>query len=167
MKMQRNIEAQTQESEKLPKLLESIKQEENSLKVPDRYFEMLNLRITDKLNANAKRSVVNVSTFRKPVFWAPVFATALVAMLLIFTIPSKKTSTIPVADEWAELNMAYDPSYAEEVMLAESYSIDREIEKSDVNLITASINSEKSPSDDEIAEYLKEQEIDIDLITDK
>jgi hypothetical protein len=72
-----------------------------------------------------------------------------------------------VVDEWTQINMAYDASYAEEAILAESNTIDKALENKDVSYIaSASYNGENEPTIDEITEYLKEQEIDTDILNE-
>jgi hypothetical protein len=167
MNTKQNISGQTRENDNLPQLLEALKQEKNDLKVPGGYFDSLSPRIIDSIKKKSNKADFILTMFRKPVLWAPVLAVMVVAVLLIFTIPARRVAPIPVADEWAEINMAYDGSYAEEAILAESYSIDNEIEKSESNFLSVSTEGNNQATDDEITEYLKDQDIDIDLITDK
>ena len=63
--------------------------------------------------------------------------------------------------------MAYDASYAAEVYLSESSIIDNELENKDINLIAATTVSAKSePTLDDITEYLKDQDIDTDILNE-
>ena len=91
----------------------------------------------------------------------------LVAVLLIFVVPSKRASTLQATDEWTELYMAYDASYAEEALLAESHYIDKELESKDINYAEpAPITGQNEPTAENIAKYLKEHELDADLLNE-
>jgi len=88
-------------------------------------------------------------------------------MLFIFIIPAKKTIPPTTTDEWIELNMAYDDSYAEEALLAESYTIENELELSEIDISKpASATDVSELTDEEITEYLINQDIDPDFITE-
>ena len=168
MKLRQNISNQINNSEQLSPVLEKLKQEGNGYSVPDGYFDSLSSRIVDEIKIQENRSLLkSVVPFRKPMIWAPALVTVIVAVLLIFVVPGKKESTIPVVDEWTQINMAYDASYAEEAILAESNTIDKALENKDVSYIaSASYNGENEPTIDEITEYLKEQEIDTDILNE-
>ena len=168
MKMKRNISDQINETEQFSPVLEKMRHGTQGFKVPDGYFDSLSPRIVESIKKQENSSFLKalVPTFGKPVVWAPVMATVIVAVLLIFVVPGKKDSTIPVADEWTELNMAYDESYAEEVLLAESTAIDKELENtvlSDIETISLALNE---PTIDEITQYLEEQETDTDILNE-
>ncbi len=168
MKTKQNISDQPHSSEILPPTLEKLKQPDQGIKVPDGYFDSLSPRIVDEINKRKNRSfIVSVlPAFGKPFVWAPVIATVIVAILFIFIIPLKKESAVPVYDEWTEISMAYDESYAEEALFAESNKIDAELDKADINFIkTASFSAGAMPTDEEITEYLKDQDIDTELLT--
>jgi len=169
MKLKQYISNPPSDKEKLPSVLEELKKEVQGLKIPDGYFDSLSPRIVDRIKKQENRTFIKsiILAFRKPLVWAPVMATLVVAVLLIFMIPAKKASTIPVTDEWTELNMAYDASYAEEVFLAESHSIDKEIESKDINYSEpVSLTGQNGPTTEEIAKYLKEHEFDADLLNE-
>lgn len=168
MKRKQNILKQTEESEHLSPILAKLRNETQGFNVPDGYFDSLSPRIIDGIKKQENRAILKilVPSFRKPLVWAPAMATVIVAVLLIFVIPAKKTSTIPVADEWTEINMAYDASYAEEALLAESYTYDKEIESSVISNSGSATLSKNDPTDAEITEYLKEHEIDTDIINE-
>jgi hypothetical protein len=168
MKRKQNILKQTEESERLSPILAKLRNETQGFNVPDGYFDSLSPRIVDEIKKRENRSIVKIlfPWFRKPLVWVPTFATAIVAVLLIFVIPAKKTSTIPVTDEWTEINMAYDASYAEEALLAESYKYDKEIESSGISSNASVSLIPNEPTDDEITKYLKEHEIDTDIINE-
>ncbi|MDO9257140.1 MAG: hypothetical protein Q7U54_16595 [Bacteroidales bacterium] len=168
MKRKQNIVKQTDESEQLSPVLTKLRNETQGFKVPDGYFDSLSPRIVDEIKKRENRLIVKilVPSFRKPLVWVPTLATAIVAILLIFVIPAKKISTIPVADEWTEINMAYDASYAEEALLAESYTYDKEIESSVITNNASASLIQNEPTDDEITKYLKDHEIDTDIINE-
>jgi hypothetical protein len=166
MKLKHNI---TNDNEQLPIVLQELRKEANGFRVPDGYFDSLSPRIVDgiKMQEHASFSHILVSSFRRPRVWTPVMATLLVAVLLIFVLPAKKDSTIPTADEWTELNMAFDPSYAEEAFLAEGHTIDKELESKDINYAEpVSLSGQNGPTAEEIAKYLKEHEYDAILLND-
>jgi hypothetical protein len=166
MKLKHNI---SNDNEQLPKILEALRKEANGFRVPDGYFDSLSPRIVDGIKRQEHTSFgyVLISSFRKPRVWAPIMATCAIAVMLIFVVPSKKASTIPAADEWTELNMAYDASYAEEAVLAESNTIEKELESKDINYSEpVSLNGKNGPTAEEIAKYLKEHEFDADLLNE-
>jgi len=170
MKPKNNISEQTSENDFLSPLPESAKTEANGYKVPDGYFDSLGSRITDRIileeNKAFKKSQIPV--FRKPALWAPLLATSIVAVLLVFVIPAKKTATIPATDEWNEINMAYDASYAQEVLFTESNSMDFELENAVISLSESNTSKGINEiTDDEITDYLKDQELDLDMLTYK
>jgi len=169
MKLKQNNSKQKSDTESLPPVLEKLRQEGSGFKVPDGYFDSLSPRIVDNINHQGKSSIFKTFSlsFRKPLIWASVTATILVAVILIIVIPMKKEPAVLVVDEWTELNMAYDASYAEEVFLAESNTIDSELEKVDIKYIESGVlSTENEPSIEEITEYLNEQQIDTDSITE-
>lgn len=167
MKTKHTNSKQDQETDQLSPQLELLKHEDSAYKVPDNYFDTLSPRIIDRINQkeNGALSKSGIFVFRKPVVWAPIMAIAVAAVLLIFIVPSKTNQIIPVYDELADIKMAYDASYAEEVLLAESYSRDKEIEAA-VNTIpaTTTINDNTDLSEDLIEEYLKDQDIEIEIL---
>jgi hypothetical protein len=167
MKTKQNKSLADKEPEQLPPSLARLKHEVNGFKIPEGYFDTLSPRIADSIKSQKRRSFFQAlfPSFRKPFVWAPVMATAIVAALLVFVIPEQQESSIPVIDEWTEINMAYDASYAEEALLAESNAIDTELEITEMN------NNESIPATemneytaDEITEYLKNQEIDSEIL---
>lgn len=165
--MKRNISNQPPAAEPRPSLPDTFRNGAQGFKVPEGYFDSLSPRIADRITKNANRSFLSASlpVIRKPIIWAPALATAVVAVLLLFVIPDKKPMPVPIFDEWTELNMAYDASYAEEVLLAESHSIDNALDNTDVGYVaTASTTEDTEPTDEEISEYLKAQEIDPELL---
>ena len=167
MNTKHNIQDQNSNTETQLPVLEKLKQEVTGFCVPEGYFDNLSPRIVDSIQKQENRSLGNsfFFSFRKPVVWAPLTATALVAAILIFVVPVKNTSTLEVADEWTELNMAYDASYAEEVLLAESNTLDSELAETDINTVESLVvSAENEPSIEEITEFLDEQEIDTDIL---
>ena len=86
---------------------------------------------------------------------------------MVFVLPEKKAVEIPEVDEWTEIRMAFDASYAEEVLLSESHTVDREIENIDLSYIqSATYTGKNEPTRDEISEYLKDQEIEPDILNE-
>lgn len=170
MKTKQNIANQNNGVERLPSSLETLKHEVQGFKVPDGYFDSLGSRIGDAIIKQENRSFYKalVPKLQKPLVWAPLTATAVVAVLLLFLIPTKNEKAIQVDNEWMEVNMAYDASYAEEALFAESSLLETEISNAGIsNIEFASNTTANELSDYEITEYLKTQEIDSDiLITD-
>ncbi len=168
MNMKQNISNQSIETEKLPPILEKLRKEGHGFSVPDGYFDSLSPRIVDSIKKQENRSLLTilVPSFRKPLIWAPVFATVVVAVFLIFVIPGKNSSTMPVTDEWTQIKMAYDESYAQEALLAESTTIDKELENSTGSNIGAEVLTQNEPSVSEITEYLKEHENELDILNE-
>jgi hypothetical protein len=165
MKMKRNIPDRTNGTEQLSPVLEKLKQAEQGFRVPGGYFDFLSPRIAESIKIRENSSFLKafLPSFAKPVVWAPAMAAVIVAVLLIFIVPGKKATTLPLADEWTQIKMAYDPSYAEEALLAESNTIDRYIENKGIsNIASPSLTIANEPSVDEITEYLKEHEIETD-----
>lgn len=168
MKIQEKISDQTNDTEQLSPVLEKLKRDVEAFKVPDGYFDSLSPRIIDRIQEQENRSFSKrfVLSFRKPFVWAPSLATVVVAVLLIFVIPAKKASTLQVVDEWTEINMAYDASYAEEAVFSESITIDKELANSDINNTEAISFTHKEPTADEIKAYLKEHETETDILNE-
>jgi hypothetical protein len=166
MKIQEKKTDQTINTEQLSPVLEKLKQDVQVLKVPDGYFDSLSPRIVDRIQKQENRSFSKriVLSFRKPLIWAPAFATVVVTVLLIFVIPAKKVPTIQVVDEWTEINMAYDASYAEEAVFSESITIDKELANSVLPKNESLTFSHKEPTTDEIKAYLKEHETETDIL---
>jgi hypothetical protein len=86
-----------------------------------------------------------------------------VAVLLLFVVPERESNSIPVIDEWTQLNMVYDPSYATEFVFADSHEIDAAIEGKELNYAEVSLNSQNEPTAEEISAYIKEHELESEL----
>jgi hypothetical protein len=168
MKMKLNISAQNNETKQLPPILEKLRKEAQGYRVPDGYFDSLSPRIVDSINKRENRSYIQIlfALLRKPLIWAPAMATVVVAIFLIFANPAKNTTNNQVADEWAQINLAYDESYAQEALFAESNTIDKELESSSINNIGIADLTQNEPSVSEINEYLKEHENDLDILNE-
>ena len=166
MKIQENIPGQINDTEQLSLILEKLMEEVQVLKVPVGYFDSLNPRIIDRIQEQENRSFSKrlVLSFRKPLIWVPAFATVIVAVLLVFTIPAKKVSAIQSVDEWTEINMAYDASYAEEAVFAESITIDKELANSVLPNNESLTFPHKEPTAEEIKVFLKEHETETDIL---
>lgn len=168
MKRKQNISNQTNDTEHLSPILEKLRQDSNGLKVPDGYFDSLSPRIVDGIKKQENSSFLKklIPSFQKPLVWAPSMATIIVAVLLIFVIPAKKAATVPVVDEWAEINMAYDASYAEEALLSESNIIDKELANSTIGNNESVSFAKKEPIVDEIKAYLKDHDMETDILNE-
>ena len=169
MKTKQNISNQTNNPEQLSPLLEQLRKEVSGFKVPDGYFDSLSPRIVDAINSQQHSSLNNVRVpiYRKPWVWAPSLATVVVAALLIFVVPAKKSTVIPVNDEWTEINMAYDPSYAHEAMFLETSNIEKGLENNAIDFTKSTyLTGQNEPSQEEIAKFLKEHEYDASLLNE-
>jgi len=167
MKMKQNIRNHADTQETISPFLESMKNKPDGLLVPDGYFESLNSNIVDRINKeqNLSYSQNKIPSPGKPVVWAPIMVTAIAALLFIFFIPAKNEATSIINDDWTEIYLAYDASYAEEALIAESSLIDNEINNSESFAESLLLNTNYTPTDDEIADYLETQEIDTDILT--
>lgn len=167
MNKDKNNRTLNSEESKLPSFLENPDRYSDTLKVPEGYFESLNMRIVDSLQAAENKSAQSLrpAIFR-PVLWVPAVATVIIAMLIIVMVPKTKETVIPAPDEWSELNMAYDATYAEEAILSERFTLDNEIENNTILIESAAMTGNSIPSDEEISAYLKDQEVDIELLTE-
>lgn len=169
MKTKRNTLFHTNNDEKLPLLLEKLREERQGFKVPHGFFDSLSPRIMDEIKKQDDRTwfTVHFPVFRKPKIWAPVMASMIVVVLLIFVIPLKKEPVPQVASEWTQISSAYDASYAEEAILAESNIIDNQLENTDVGYIaSASFSDRNEPTEDEITKYLIDQDVDTEILND-
>ena len=167
MKLQQNITNQVNNDEQLSPVLDKLRQDDQGFKVPDGYFDSLSSSIVDRIQKQESKSFSGtlIHLFRKPLVWAPSLASVVVVLLLIFVIPAKKNSMNQPTDEWVQINMAYDPSYAEEIVLAESNTIDKELESREIKYYDpASMSAKNEPTDAEINEYLKDHVIESDVL---
>lgn len=168
--MKQKISKYINETEQRSPVLEKLRQEDQGFKVPDGYFDSLSPRIVDSIKKQEYSSLdrVFISPYRKPLVWKSIMAVMLfAAMIISFILVKKESVVLPVFDEWAEMNMAYDESYAEEVYLAESNTIDNELENKDIDYYAiATVTTVSEPTEDEITEYLKDQEIETDILNE-
>ncbi len=168
MNLRNNIPGQADDTEKIPVFLEALKKEAQGFKVPAGYFDTLGNKISDRINTSTRHSFTGsmIPGFRKPIVWAPLLSTIVVAVLLLFGIPEREATTIPVIDEWTQLNMAYDPSYATEAVFADSHEIDAAIEGKELNYSEISLNNQNEPTAEEISAYIKEHEMESELLNE-
>ncbi len=166
MKLKHSISDPSEISDKLPQALEALKKDPCGLQVPEGYFDTLSPHIVDKLGK--PKGTFRHSLFTaigKPSVWSPVLATVLVALTFIFIIPRNTISVTSRYDTLTELNNGYDASFAEDVILAESNTLEAEIETSPA--FTANpvqFGGVNHLTDEEIASYLKDQEIETELL---
>ena len=166
MKTKQNISNQVNDNEQFSTFLEKLKKEAKGFKAPDGYFDSLSSKIVDRIQKQENKSLLLIifHSFRKPLIWVPSLASVAVVLLLIFVLPDK-TSMVQPADEWAQINMAYDPSYAEEAILAESNTIDKELEGKEIKYYDpATLSAKNEPTDAEILDYLKDHTTDTDIL---
>lgn len=167
MKTKSDIINEDNTSDHLSTAFEKMKGENQGFKVPDGYFNTLSPRIMDNIKKRENKTLFSEIILRisKPIVWTPAIITVVVALLLIFVVPEKKESSVNTYDEWSEINMAYDASYAEEVLLAESNNIDTELDKNAVNgLESIALSAVEEPADEEIIDYLNKQEIETEVL---
>ena len=62
--------------------------------------------------------------------------------------------------------MVYDPSYATEAVFADSHEIDAAIEGKELNYAEVSLNSQNEPTAEEISAYIKEHELESELLNE-
>lgn len=169
MKINQSIQDQSPENESLPPMLSKLRTGADGNNTPDGYFDSLGSRIADRIANRKSASFLSVTfpSVSKPLVWVPTLAAVIVVVALVFVLPEKKAVEIPEVDEWTEIRMAFDASYAEEVLLSESHSVDREIENIDLSYIqSATYTGKNEPTRDEISEYLKDQEIEPDILNE-
>jgi len=168
MKLKQDISNQTSNTEEFFPVLEKMRQDFSGIKVPDGYFDSLNPHIVDRLNKKENRSLLRalIPQYRKPLVWKSIMAVMVFSAMIISFILVKRDPAVLVNDEWTQINMAYDESYAQEALLAESNSLDKELESSGVSNIGIVSLTHNEPSVDEITEYLKDQEIDTDILNE-
>lgn len=152
----------TNESGNFSEKLNLLKKHPDKLIVPDGYFDSLNSRIIDNILINQNSSFIKriINALQKPIVWAPSVATASAAIILLFIIPTTQTRETVFMDEWAEINSVYDASYASEVLFAESFKLEKEIEDFN-NKDILNITEGKELTDEEITTYLNDQVIDL------
>jgi hypothetical protein len=169
MKINQSIQEQNLENETLPPILIELRPGADGIKTPDGYFDSLGSRIDDGIANRKGASFLSVAfpSVSKPLLWVPTLAAVVAVVLLVFVLPEKKAAEIPAVDEWTEIRMAIDASYAEEVLLSESHAVDRAIENIDLSYIqSATYTGKNEPTQDEISEYLKDQEIEPDILNE-
>jgi hypothetical protein len=169
MKVKQNISDQSSNSEQPSPVLEKLRHEVSAFKVPDGYFDSLSPRIVDRIKKQENRSLLKavIPQFSNRSVWRSAMAVMIFAALIVsYILVKKDTAALPDTDEWAQINMAYDASYAEDVLLAESLAFDKELETTDMSKIDNTEITHSEPSAEEILNYLKEQEIDTDILTE-
>ena len=169
MKSKQNKPNLTNDDGLLPEILQEMRKETGGFKAPAGYFDSLSPRIIDRINSKEHGSIskVLISGFKKPLVWVPVMATLLVIIALVFLIPSQKESPLVVVNEISDISMAYDPSYAQEAMLIESHTLETKLENSNIDYTQTSIlNGQDEPSAEEIIKYLKDNDVDTELLNE-
>lgn len=167
MKLKRDISGEPVLDEPISKVLSDLHNTPTGFKVPEGYFDSLNSRIVDTITNREKISSTKyfLQSFHKPLIWAPALAVLLIGIVIIFTIPLKSKAPVPVADEWTEINMAYDASYAAEAILSESHLLDNAVEIEDVNYKDHSFLSGKNtPSKEEITKFIQDHDLETELL---
>lgn len=166
MKTKPNTNQPVNDKDAVPDFLQELRNKDSGFNVPSGYFSTLSPRIVDRINHQKNSSLFSIplGVLRKRLMVAPAMATVILTLILIFSIPTTKNKPAFIVDELAEMNMAYDVSYAEEAMLAETHIIDYELESTNADIESVAINKENEPTVEEITEYLIGQEIDPEIL---
>jgi hypothetical protein len=143
-------------------------------KVPEGYFDTLPGRIRDEIGARPATkfnpaSIRSYFTFRRVL--APVLAIAVVAVLIFFLLPHPNSSKQSMVENKDTLNLTagYDASYAGEALFDEYESISKMIEESNLTQdadISFTTTSNDGITNEDICDYLQEQELDSDVIAE-
>lgn len=137
-------------------------------KVPDNYFDTLPHIIVDRINQqNAEKTErKRLGWIKAPVVWIPALSLACIACIFTLALHFNRAPQPQKIDELTELNLNYDCSYAEEAVLAESLTIDKELDKDGSQyLLSEAITKDSDPSVQEMTDYLKELDIDPELLS--
>ena len=168
MNKNKNISHSQNQEQPLPPVFDALKKDAKGFQTPENYFETFNLKINSKIENQENTSFFKLSSvnFRAPQIWAPSAAVVIVAIMLLFVIPSKTSKQAVSTDEITDMRLSYDASYADEALLAESQMIDSDIERKDAVYLEAELfGKENELTTDEMTELLKEQDIDTELLT--
>jgi hypothetical protein len=170
----RNLHTDQTEPEELLRRFLTENPGNEPFKVPEGYFDRLPGRIRDeivsktsgKFNPFSFRSFFTVRRV-----WVPVLAIAVVCIVVYFLLPYPERTQQSLVENKDTLNMStgYDASYAGEALLDEYASISKMIEESsltqdaDISFITT---SNDGITNEDICDYLQEQELDSDVIAE-
>jgi len=148
------------------KMLESLKKGEHGLQTPDGYYDNLSSRIADRIHMKKPSAFeALIAILKKRVVFIPATALLVLVISLYIVFPSGKTVTAIAENELSQISLAYDASYAEEAYFSESCLIENELKGSGLALNTSNIVQPEEATTTEIIEYLGNQELDPELLS--
>jgi hypothetical protein len=167
MKNKKEIETPSLQDEKqLFKKLESLRNADHGLQVPDGYFDSLSSRISDRINKKSPTAIGSlIITLKKKVVLIPITAIASVILALFILFPSGQKVPAIAGNELSEISLAYDASYAEEAYFSESCQIETELKELALSGTASNIVQPGEVTTTEIIEYLGNQEIDPEILS--
>lgn len=162
--------------DQLPDWMKASRSAESGFKVPVNYFEELPGRIEQTIRKEETGPQLNnagSSTTRRIIIYriAPLLAAASVIIALFFLFPVSKTSNVASNNTNDSLNLtaSYDASYATEAIQDEYVLMNEMLDDPDaqLNVETSSDFYESNEiSDEDITDYLMDQDIDTDLLAE-
>lgn len=155
-------------NDELPDLLKQFRQNKTEIPVPEGYFDSLSQQIFGKLS-NTKTSFMEIilSKLHKPMIWSPVAGIIIIFIAFIFIIQRQKPLVSEQSESINEYSLATDASFSEEVFLVESNNIESDLTTSGLmpeeSILWAGLDQLTA---EEMAMYLKDQDIEIELLTE-
>jgi len=147
-------------------------EESKAFKVPEGYFDTLPSRIQDEISAQAQKKLHfprlwGLFTTRRA--WIPLLAVTTMLVAIFLFIPGRKNSQNTLAEIHDTLNLkvAYDASYAGDANFEEYVKVNDLLEKPGVknpDSVSLFKTSYTGISDDDIIDYLKDQELDSEVL---
>jgi hypothetical protein len=150
------------------------KPESEVFKVPEGYFDSLPSRIRDGISAQTQHDL-RPSFFRGLMatrkVWIPALAVAIAFIAIYLLVPGQQNAKESLAEINDTLNFRenYDASYAGEVNFDEYAAIYQMIEDKDIeDDLPASFitTSNDGISNDDICDYLQEQDLDTEVLVE-
>jgi|WetSurMetagenome_2_1015567.scaffolds.fasta_scaffold28954_3 hypothetical protein len=145
-----------------------------NLKVPSGYFEKLPYVMQDRIAAEDQKPLstwFNRASQRYQSLVMPVSIAALLIISLIVFLPGRKSQTQSALNsiDSSAYSLGYDESYAHEAIAIESVDLNNEIDSLEDDLgeaLSRPAMNDSSLSDDDIIEYLNQQDIDPELLAE-
>jgi len=160
------------ETEDLLKSFNSGKTGIEAFKVPEGYFDALPSRIRDEISAGDYESHGHVwmkKQFASYWVWIPVLSVSLVLLAIFTWMPDKsKHETIAEIEDTLYLDQALDASYAGEVMFQEYTAVYEMLENpvlQNQEAVSFIGTGDDGITDEEIIEYLNNQELDTEVLS--
>ncbi len=140
-------------------------------RVPEGYFEALPARVQDAIRekAGGKRFIPIPAFFSRKIVMIPLSLAVIVAAGLLLLLPYQQQSSGVMVTASDSLKAAYDASYVADVQREEDLLLDSMIDNlpSHPELATPVIQLPKEEiSEEAIIEYLKDQDLDIELLAE-